>query len=140
MDWDYAVNELRFYNYYYFNKRLICKLARLYSKYKRLFEYSSENCMTHLYEEEDYGYMHYYLRGRAVASPRRLGRSLCPQAAERHFMYVLMLARAATLRMECHAFKLFFVQHARNYCLGLLDYLGFVLLYTTLGQHLSYVF
>ena len=62
------------------------------------------------------------------------------QSLERHLLYVLLLARATALRVECHAFKLFFVQHARNYCLGLLDYLGFVLLYTTLGQHLSYVF
>jgi hypothetical protein len=63
-----------------------------------------------------------------------------PQVLERHFLYALLLARATVLQVECHAFKLFFVQHARNHCLGLVDYLGFVLLYTTLGQHLSYVF
>lgn len=54
-DWDYAVNEDRFFRYYYFNKRLIRWLAGFYSKYKRLLEYNSENCMTRLYEEEDYG-------------------------------------------------------------------------------------
>jgi hypothetical protein len=85
--------------------------------------------------------VHYYLRGPLVAAPRGSGRAwVGSQVLERHLLYSLMLARAATLRVECHAFKLFFVQHARNYCLGLLDYLGFVLLYTTLGQHLSYVF
>lgn len=86
--------------------------------------------------------MHYSTRERRVSvmgqAVRRV--SPVPQALERHFLYMLLLAQAAVLRVECHAFKLFFVQHARNYCLGLVDYLGFVLLYTTLGQHLSYVF
>lgn len=86
--------------------------------------------------------MHYFVRERRVSAlvPSVRGASVVSQAMERHFVYMLLLARAAVLRVECHAFKLFFVQHPRNYCLGLLDYLGFVLLYTTLGQHLSYVF
>jgi hypothetical protein len=54
-DWDFSVNEERFYRYYYFNKRAIQRLASRWSKYKRLFEFYSENCMTRLYEEEDYG-------------------------------------------------------------------------------------
>lgn len=86
--------------------------------------------------------MHYAMRERRVSALGQAARRVVPvpQALERHFLYALLLARAALLRVECHAFKLFFVQHARNYCLGLVDYLGFVLLYTTLGQHLAYVF
>lgn len=49
------MNEGRFYRYYYFNKWAIRRLASRFSKYKRLFEYNSENCYTRLYEEEDYG-------------------------------------------------------------------------------------
>lgn len=49
------MNEDRFYRYYSFNKRVIRRLAARFSKYKRLFEFWSENCMTRLYEEEDYG-------------------------------------------------------------------------------------
>lgn len=86
--------------------------------------------------------MHYYTRERPFLAVRPAGRkaAIVPGALERHFLYMLMVVRAAVLRLECHAFKLFFVQHARNYCLGMIDYLGFVILYTTLGQHLSYVF
>lgn len=86
--------------------------------------------------------MHYYTRERrpALVGPAAGQAAAVPHALERHLLYLLMLARAAVLRLECHAFKLFFVQHARNYCLGMLDYMGFVIIYTTLGQHLSYVF
>lgn len=86
--------------------------------------------------------MHYYTRERRpalVGAAVRRAASVS-NALERHLLYLLMLARATALRLECHAFKLFFVQHARNYCLGMLDYMGFVIIYTTLGQHLSYVF
>lgn len=86
--------------------------------------------------------MHYYARERRPALVCRAPRSgaVVPHVLERHLLYLLMLARAAVLRLDCHTFKLFFVQHARNYCLGMLDYMGFTVIYTTLGQHLSYVF
>lgn len=86
--------------------------------------------------------MHYYTRERRALAVGPLAGSgvSAALALERHFLYMLLLARAAVLRLECHAFKLFFVQHPRNYCLGMMDYLGFTVLYTTLGQHLSYVF
>jgi hypothetical protein len=86
--------------------------------------------------------VHYYTRERQSVSarPAAWGATVVPHILERHLLYMLMLVRAALLRLECHAFKLFFVQHARNYCLGMLDYTGFVIIYTTLGQHLSYVF
>jgi hypothetical protein len=75
-----------------------------------------------------------------VVRPAVLSATVVSQALERDLLYVLMVGRATVLRLEYHSFKLFFVQHARNYCLGMLDYMDFVLLYTTLGQHLSYVF
>lgn len=86
--------------------------------------------------------MHYYTREHRpmLAQPVVPTAAIIPYALERHLLYMLMFVRALVLRLEYHSFKLFFVQHARNYCLGMMDYMGFALIYTTLGQHLSYVF
>lgn len=59
---------------------------------------------------------------------------------EPFYLRLLALARVGRLRLRCAILKIFFLQHPRNYCLGVGDDVRAVLLYTSLGRHLAYMF